>query len=234
MIERVGRVPVLLVASDFDGVLAPIVNDPDAATAIPRSVDALRRLARMEGTVVAVISGRRRRDLVDRFGDEFILVGEHGADTGAGNTSLSETLREARELVEAAHAKAPGSRTEHKDTSVVFHYREVQDPYPTLTDLRTKARQLEGIEVMEGKAIVELTASGRDKGDAVHDLAIGHGADATIFIGDDVTDERAFARLGPDDLGVKVGPGTTAATHRIDDPEAVADLLEELARFREG
>jgi trehalose 6-phosphate phosphatase len=70
------------------------------------------------------------------------------------------------------------------------------------------------------------------KGLALDRLRDRIGADAVFFAGDDVTDETAFVRLRPDDVGVKVGDGDTAAEHRVADPQAVAALLEQLAAAR--
>ena len=53
----------MLVASDYDGTLAPIVADPEQARALPESVGALRVLAGLHETTAAVISGRALRDL---------------------------------------------------------------------------------------------------------------------------------------------------------------------------
>jgi trehalose 6-phosphate phosphatase len=53
-----------------------------------------------------------------------------------------------------------------------------------------------------------------------------------LFAGDDVTDETAFARLRPGDVGVKVGPGDTAAQHRVDEPSDITTLLQQLVAAR--
>ena len=60
---QLARTPRLLVASDYDGTLAPIVSDPEQARPLPESVNALRSLASLHETTSAVISGRALRDL---------------------------------------------------------------------------------------------------------------------------------------------------------------------------
>lgn len=222
----------LLVACDFDGTLAPIVDDPDDAAALPASVEALRRLNATANTTVAIISGRRRDQLVNRFGDDFVLVGEHGADPGVPPPSDPPSLTVARQLVDDAHAETPGSRIEHKPRSVAFHYRRVEEPDRLVARIRSEGASLDGITVMEGKSVLELTISAVDKGDAVAELRQIHHPDRVLFLGDDVTDESVFERLGPDDLGVKVGPGKTAAAARVAGPDDVAELLTLLADRR--
>jgi trehalose 6-phosphate phosphatase len=235
-IDNIARVPHLLVACDFDGTLAPIVNDPDDATVLPEALAALHRLGRLPRTTVAIVSGRLRRELVDRFGeDDFILVGEHGADSGSDAPPEPESLTKAREIVDKVHRETPGSRIEHKTMSVVFHYRQVEeDPEPALTELREAAAGLPDLEVMEGKAVLEISVPHDDKGDVILALRERFGADAILFLGDDVTDETVFPRLGPSDLGVKVGPEETAAGARVADPAEVGEFLARLADRREA
>lgn len=234
-IDDIARVPHLLVACDFDGTLAPIVNDPDDATVLPEALTALHRLGRLARTTVAIVSGRLRRELVDRFGeDDFILVGEHGADSGSDSPPEPESLARAREIVDRVHRETPGSRIEHKTMSVVFHYRQVEtDPEPALVELRRAAAELPDLEVMEGKAVLEISVPHDNKGDVILALRERSGADAILFLGDDVTDETVFPRLKAPDLGVKVGPEETAATARVSDPVEVADFLTRLADRRE-
>ena len=80
--------------------------------------------------------------------------------------------------------------------------------------------------------VLELTVVATDKGRALQSLARDFHCTATIFIGDDITDENAFLSLGSDDVGVKVGSGSTAADVRIADPARVADLLHVLDSSR--
>ena len=51
----VAHVPVLLVATDYDGTLSPIVSDPSQAKPIRESIVALRALATLGSTHTAVI-----------------------------------------------------------------------------------------------------------------------------------------------------------------------------------
>jgi trehalose 6-phosphate phosphatase len=233
MIEELAATKRLLVASDFDGTLAEIVEDPDLATPLARSKAALEALAGSDGTTVAVISGRRRADLVERFDHpSFILIGEHGADHGDGTGPESPALAEARQLVDGVALTTPGSRAEHKARSVGFHYRLVVDPDAVVEDLRRRASMIDGLRLVEGKRIVELTDSSVDKGIALLELKGELGADRVLFMGDDVTDETAFAALGPDDFGVHVGLGPSLANVTVPDPSTLADLLETLVALR--
>src|SRR5206468_3739221 len=69
-------------------------------------------------------------------------------------------------------------------------------------------------------------------GEALDALRREHAPTSILFIGDDETDEDAFAALGPSDLGIKVGPGPTAAQHRLPDDESVAACLTRLTDRR--
>jgi GH15 family glucan-1,4-alpha-glucosidase len=89
-----------------------------------------------------------------------------------------------------------------------------------------------GVQVTEGKEVVELAVVETDKGSAIDQLRHQCGASATLFIGDDVTDEKAFIRLRGTDVGVKVGAGTTAAQFRVADPDQVVLVLAILAEER--
>src|SRR3954467_10671606 len=79
-LRSVARTPRLLVTSDFDGTLAPIVNHPGDARPLPAAATALRALADLPGTTAALISGRALRDLAVLSGlsAPVHLVGSHG------------------------------------------------------------------------------------------------------------------------------------------------------------
>ena len=223
--DLVGRGNVLI-GVDFDGVLAPLVEHPDLAVPDPRAVSHLRRLAVRDNIEVAVISGRSLADLRERLGEipGAVLVGEHGNDTGE-EPPIPETIQLARRFVETLR----GNREitiEIKPRSVTFHTRNLTEDnaQESLDRIRAWAGQHSDVNLLEGKQVVELTVASRTKGDAIMELA--RNRDGIIYIGDDLTDETVFAVLGPQDIGVKVGPGPTAARFRVNDVDAVVELLE--------
>ncbi len=241
-LAELARVPVLLVALDFDGVLAPIVEVPSHARPLPRSVAAVRALAELPGTTVAMLSGRGLGDLaaVSGFGAPVRLVGSHGAEFDDGPLRLTEAQRERKdELVRAVEAVvdgAPGVRLEDKPTGIAVHVRQA-DPEVgenVLDAVRRGPARLPGIEATAGKAVLEMSVVQVSKGAAIDTLRERLGVDRVLFAGDDVTDETAFARLRPGDVGIKVGPGDTAARFRVAGPEDVTTVLEELLAARRG
>jgi len=235
------RAPVLLVASDYDGTLSPIVEDPDAAKPVRESIVALRALAAMPQTHVAVISGRALSDLARLTGEpeEVHLVGSHGSefdpDFAARLSRATVALRErvASELEEIAR-RDEGFQIERKPASIAFHYRNVDRPEAerALRDIAAGPASFEGVFTKHGKEVVELGVVSTNKGQALDAIRGRVGASMTVFLGDDITDEDAFATLWGPDIGVKVGDGETCAAHRIADVNEVARLLAQLAEER--
>ncbi len=242
LIDRMAATDRLLLASDFDGVLAPLVDDPAASAPIEASIDALARLHRLPNTTVAIVSGRERRQLLDMVPDpgRFILVGSHGSELdGAiidGVEPDEPTRARLANLVEDLRALAddvPGFFVEVKSLSVAAHFRRVDEAVRAAA-IETVGRLRQGwpAKVVTGKEVVEFSVGSADKGDAMVVLAARSRSTTSVYLGDDVTDEDAFEVLGPDDAGIKIGPGPTAASHRLATPEDVADFLTRLADLR--
>ncbi len=221
----------LLLATDFDGVLAPIIDDPAAVAPRPESMEALRRLAALPDTDVAVVSGRGY-EFLERLvapADAFTLVGSHGAEMGGEPLALSEQEQQQLDRMIAALEELadgyPGFHIEVKTLSVAAHLRRVEgDQAQAAADLDQLAERWPG-KIVAGKQVVEFTLRHTTKGHAVLSLAERFGATSTVYLGDDLTDEDVFTVLGPNDVGIKVGPGETAASSRVADPAAVAGLL---------
>lgn len=235
----------ILVGTDFDGVLAPLVEDPSQSRPVDGSMELLRDLAAAPGVDVAIVSGRHLSALQALTGvgssEPIVLIGSHGAEPNR-ELALDLTFDDAARarLVQATAAMTqvvgahPPTRIEHKPAGVVLHTRNVPDEIAQAATAAALAIDLPGVDVMKGKQIVELSVLSVTKGSALRALAGQLGTDATLYLGDDVTDERAFTVLGEDDRNVtiKVGPGDTAAGFRIDDPAAVVEVLRLLAELR--
>lgn len=239
-LERAAASGVVLVASDYDGTLAPIVANPDLAHPDARALPALVSLGTLADTHAAILSGRDaavlRRLTGAPTGVE--LVGSHGAER---NGCLPQVEAQAREDLAAVQVrlaalcdKFPGSRLEVKPAGVAFHYRNVAAAlHPTA---QASARRIglgfPGLTILLGKRVVELAGSTTNKGHALLALRDRWAADVVVYIGDDVTDEDAFAALRPDDVGVKVGAHPTRAEFRVDDQTQVSAVLESLLSLR--
>jgi trehalose 6-phosphate phosphatase len=226
------RRPVL-VASDYDGVLARLVGDPSAAVPEPGVAEALSRLAACEGVTVALISGRGVADLQATSGltGPYRWVGSHGAELDGPLTGELAERRDALvRLFEPEVAAVPGARLEVKPASVAVHVREVPDR-PAAAALLERVRSLadSSLTMKPGKEVLELAVTDADKGSALLRLRSDLGAAVTVYLGDDVTDEDAFRSLGPDDVTVKVGEGETSAAHRVADVVAARMVVERLA-----
>jgi trehalose-phosphatase len=249
----------ILLAMDFDGTLAPIVEDPDAAEPIPLAVDAIKALAGLPHTHVAVISGRpldELRRLIDHL-EGVALVGSHGAeidesDLVADDDQLgpvgddddllddaeAQLLAYVRDAVEDIVETHPGTVLEEKPAAVVLHTRRAdrEAAIAATSDCLQGPGSWPDVHVLRGKEVVELAVTDVTKGRALRRLRsdLGLEAGGVFFAGDDTTDERAFAVLDDDagDVTVKVGSGRTAARHRVAGPRDLAELLAVVARAR--
>ena len=258
----------LLVALDFDGVIAPLQDDPAASRPLPRSAEAVAQLAALPNTPVGYISGRSMEVLQDLSAapDSVLFIGSHGLETdfsalpadpaavetpaaGAPGWSTPLTAAEAALLDEldagfrsiAAGTPAQGHgelRIEPKPLGRTAHTRGVSENRADYfhAELAVLAARLTGLRSFAGHAMTEFAVRMETKGDGLARMIAATQADAVLFLGDDTTDEDAFAHLNEradlTGLGVKVGDQATAAPHRIAGPEAVADLLTRLVAER--
>ncbi|WP_319429720.1 trehalose-phosphatase [Mycobacterium sp. RTGN5] len=236
----VARVPRLLVASDFDGTVAPIVSNPADARPIPAAAEALAALATLPSTSAALISGRALRDLRVLSGGpaDVHLVGSHGSEFDAGfldaiDEPAKALLARIEQTMTALIERYPGATVEIKPVSVAFHVRNAAPEHAqqALDDALNAVRDWD-IHLTEGKAVREFAVIDTDKGAALDQLRERSDASAVVFFGDDVTDEKAFSRLTDGDIGVKVGPGQTLARYRVDSPDDVATALSVLLHAR--
>lgn len=233
----------VLLALDFDGVLAPIVDHPADARPLPETIAAVERLA--SRVAVALISGRGLEELSTVTGplpEGTWLVGSHGAEFGRvrdGRYELEpfDLADDARgvqdELIAAAELigeRHEGVLVQRKPTTVLVHTKmALPEVEAAATAEAVALGSARGLKTVVGKHIVEIAVHPAHKGEGVAALRSATGADVVVYVGDDTTDEDALETLGGRDVGIKVGPGPTAARYRVDSPEDVAGVLTRFA-----
>jgi trehalose 6-phosphate phosphatase len=224
-----------LVALDFDGTLAPIVEDP-ARAAMRDGTRALLRVASLLYPCV-VVSGRARADLAPRLDGVPLLavVGNHGAEAGFGPVERApfQAVRAWREVVARAVARLPGVVLEDKGLSLALHYRRAEDPDRAARVAHEVLSGLPGARVFGGNMVVNAVPQGAPtKGDAVRMLLDRSGCASALYVGDDLTDEDAFTAPGVA-VAVRVGPASgTSAPFNLETQADVDALLEALVAAR--
>lgn len=242
--------PVLLVALDFDGTVAPLVDHADDARALPTTARVLERLSALPGVHVALVSGRPLEFLSGPAGagPDTLLIGSHGAERRLGPRTEPLVLTEGQQatltrvdaVLERTAASTPGAWVEAKPAGRVLHVRQVPEAQAAEAavhraehELSALASEDEDLHLTHGKAVLEVSVVRADKGEGLEILRRHTHADAVLFVGDDLTDEHGFAVLTPGvDVGIKVGPGPTSALHRVESPHEVALILETVAAWR--
>ncbi len=248
-LTRLAQARRLLVALDFDGTVAPRIDNPMEARALPQAEAALERLRAIPGTWTAYVSGRPIDQLAELTASDpdAFLIGSHGAELRIGaddglrvSTSESARLEALADALEAAVKSAPGAWIEHKPVGLGLHTR-MTEPFlvPRLHDAaRAAAERIGGFRERAGHDLLEFSTRTVTKGYGLerlrNEIAVRAGADAVVlFAGDDETDEDALAVLRPGDVGVRVGPGRTRADFRVANPTELAAALVVLAGRRE-
>ena len=233
-LAELARLRPLLVASDYDGVLAPLRDDPSAAVFETGAADALRRLSRVDGVTVALVSGRGVDDLQATSGltGNFRWVGSHGAEfDGPLTGELAERRDRLAELLAPLVARVEGAWLETKPASVAVHVRPVQDRAAAAALLEEARSAVDSsLTFKPGKDVLEIAVTDAHKGAALDRLVGELGVAGSIYLGDDVTDEDGFRALtGPADVTVKIGDGPTEARHRVSGTVEAVSLLNRLA-----
>lgn len=223
-----------VVAVDFDGTLAPIVERPEDARPAAGAVEALAALAVVVGRC-AVVTGRGAEDVVRLGGldvvDRLHVLGHYGLEEWSGGQLQSPEpvagVDEVRRRLPELLSDAPeGVHVEDKHHSLVVHTRPTADPAAALAELTPALQSLAaatGLETVPGRFVLELRPPGVDKGAALRRIVSSYDARAVVYVGDDVGDLAAFDTVAA--LRSESVPGLTVASV---DPE-LDDAPRELA-----
>ena len=246
-----------VIASDFDGTLSPLVEDPSMSRAADGALDALARLASSVGQV-AIVTGRPALVATELSGvsghaglGRLVVLGHYGLERWEASTGAI-TSEPVPEGVAAARDRLPGvlrdaglpdAYVEDKDSSLAVHTRRLADPSGALETLRTPLSELAeevGLRLEPGNLVLELRPPGIDKGVALRRLVESTGAHSVLYAGDDLGDLAAFQALqalrGEGLYAVLVAARSSGATALVDaadivvdDPAGVVTVLTALA-----
>lgn len=240
--DKLRRVSNRALLLDYDGTLAPFRVERDEATLYPGVREILGALIDAKQLRVVIISGRAIEDLIPllRLKQLPEIWGSHGwerllPDGRRLTADLSEPMR--RVLVQVPdwiEAVGLQSRYEPKPAGFALHWRGTDES--VIRDIREKTLQKwsspsedSGLIAKEFDGGIELSAAGKDKGDAARTIISEMGEGATVaYLGDDLTDEDAFRVLKGKGLGVLVRPEfrPTTADLWLQPPDDLIEFLK--------
>ncbi|KAF5103425.1 hypothetical protein DV451_001459 [Geotrichum candidum] len=198
---------------DYDGTLTPIVRDPAAALPSVRLKKTLRALAADPRNVVWIVSGRDAEFLDKHLGDipNVRFSAEHGCFLKAPETcAVWQNLTEAvdmswqpkvKEVFKYYEDRTQGSSTEIKKAALTWHYRRADPDFGAVqarecyAHLLAEIAPLHNVEIMEGKANIEVRPRAFNKGEIVRGIVERTRPEFVTCVGDDVTDEDMFNAL---------------------------------------
>lgn len=241
----------LLVLFDFDGTLVEIAPTPAEVSLSEARKRVLGELLSLSDCTVGVVSGRTIDELRRLIGfAQMFYVGCHGMEWAApdGECYMSwpdrvrlDALRSLRQEMCTAAVDFPGVVVEDKALALALHYRQAA-PGTALAARREFVRavhwyQQQGVklELLTGKEVIEAKLPGSTKSDAVGQIWARYAPAALpIYIGDDVTDEGAFAVIANAGMSILVAakPRPTAAVFHLANPSEVYAFLLALIRIR--
>lgn len=242
------KAPHIILFLDFDGTLAPIVEDPALASMPTNTREALTLLALDPKISLAIISGRAISDLRFRVGlENLIYAGNHGLEiNGPGLDFIepvaAERLKALGELSRHLRVRLheiPGVEVENKVLSASVHFRRAAAS--SLAEIRQAVHDaviFDGhpFQITEGRKVLEIRPRvGWDKGMAVRWIqqTSGHPGALPVYLGDDSTDEDAFLAL-PEGITVSIGKiRETSAQYYLERQEMVSGFLIWLSELRE-
>ena len=225
---------------DVDGTLVDFADTPAAVRVSEKLRELLQELYRCAGGAVALMSGRPIVDIDALFPSVRLpAAGQHGAERrdAAGHATRhapTQDLTPARQRLAQAIVDKPGLFLEDKGLSLALHYRRI----PGLAGFvhQTMEALLSDLDgaycLQQGKSVLELKPTGRDKGRALLEFMDEppFAGRTPVFVGDDATDEYGFATVNQ--LGgysIKVGAGETVARWRLENVKAVQQWLRSIS-----
>ena len=233
-----------LIFLDYDGTLTGFHSDPLQSRPDDELKSILNKLVSDKKNLIVVISGRGKDTLADWLKEfDLEIIAEHGVwflergQEWQSATNLNDKWKKGiLKILDQYVDRTPGSFIEHKDYSLVWHYRKVETG---LGEVRTRelASHLkyvtsnEDLQVLEGDKVVEIKNSNVNKGKASAKLLAKYDADFVMALGDDWTDEDTFLAMPDHCVTVKVGNSASAAKFNVPSYIEVRSLLNKLVNL---
>ncbi|MDK2817536.1 MAG: trehalose 6-phosphate phosphatase [Moorella sp. (in: firmicutes)] len=238
---KVRDYPEVLLMCDYDGTLVPLAPRPELARPNIHLLTLLRQLVSRPGFHLAIISGRGLKDLQELLPVAGLyLAGLHGAEvatperqvinllpSGQEDIPWKDIFRLARQII----ADIPGVFVENKGEAIALHYR-LADPKLAAIALKQFRRAMQpflnnNVELLSGHKVLEVRRRGINKGLAVAYFTRQWPRSLPVYLGDDRTDEDAFAALPAGGLAIRVGNGVASkASYFLPSPAEVVQFLE--------
>lgn len=244
LLERLRAAPAITLLLDYDGTLVEFSPTPNQGAPDGELLALLGGLARRPDVRVHIVSGRRRKDLEQWFGDlDLGLHAEHGFWSrwapGRAWLPLAQIPIEwkglIRPLLQSVTDATPGALLEEKSVSLAWHFRQVDRDLAKrrIQELNWLLREhlaaVRRLEVLHGDETIEVRLRTVNKGQIVSGvIALSQPSAQVLAIGDDRTDEDLFAALPEGGISIHVGAGASRAQYSLKGPAAVRRLLSDL------
>ena len=232
-----------LIFLDFDGTLAPIVENHEDAGMDDETRKIVKQLSNKYS--IAVVSGRGLSDVRDKVGLlDIYYAGSHGFEI-AGPNNFEKDNEEAKKMLPVFNQieqklqqelnKIDGVRFERKKFTLAIHYRQIAEGKISEFHniIENVVENYPGLHKGDGKKVVEIKPNiDWHKGKAVNFLRkelSEHENPFSIYLGDDTTDEDAFREM-ENGIGILVGEhgNDSYADYRIENIEGVKQFLSAL------
>jgi trehalose 6-phosphate phosphatase len=229
---------------DIDGTILDIAPTPSGVRVSSSLRETLARLDRLSGDALALVSGRSLQDIDRVFAPlRLAAIGGHGAELRPAKEKAPVASRapalpaDLRQRLAGLAALGSGIIVEDKGYSLALHYRLAPDLKDAVENAVAAiyAQAPRGtIEVLAGKAVIEIKRTGFEKGTGVREL-MRHPPFAgrrPVFIGDDITDATVFAVLPEfDGIGFSVGRMFPGVTECFSAPRDVRKWLAQISKL---
>jgi len=242
LVEASSKAKSRLIMLDYDGTLAPFTVMPGQAAPSAELLELLRRLAQLDKTLVAIVSGRSRADLQHWFAglEQVWLAAEHGAIwrspislnwESSPHTTPGEWKSRVYPILDHFVDRTPGSFIEEKEFSLVWHYRVAEAEFGDwlANELVANLNHMladSPVRAVKGEKTVEVKLLWADKGQVFSRLLSQlPEPEFVLAAGDDVTDEDLFAKLPPEAWTIHVGRKPSRAKYYVSGPDEFVEVL---------